>query len=230
MSVLDIIKKRRSIRRYLDVPVEWDKIVQLLEAGRYAPSSGNIQEWKFVVVSDKTIKRKVAEACLKQYWVEAAPAIIVICSMVEKQEQFYGERGRNVYTYINCAAAAENMLITATELGLGSCLVGAFDESMMCEALNIPTRARPILVLTFGYPGEKVPVPPKMVLEGLVFLQTYACRIRNVNMVLWDVSLEIEKKAREGKEIVERGASKLHERIKHHVKKIKDRFKEDMDE
>lgn len=225
MSVLDIIKKRRSIRKYLDVAVEWDKIVQILEAGRYAPSAGNIQEWKFIVISEKDIKKKVAEACLKQYWMETAPAIIVICSMVEKQEQFYGDKGRDLYTIQNCACAAENMMLVATDLGLSSCWVGAFDEEMMCDALNMPTRAKPMVILTIGYPGEEVPVPPRTVLESLVFLQAYGNRIKNVNMVLWDFSLQMEKYAKDGKESVEVGAKNLHERIRHHAERIKEHIK-----
>ncbi|MFC1730492.1 nitroreductase family protein [candidate division KSB1 bacterium] len=229
MSVLNIIKKRRSIRKYMDVPVEWDKIVQIFEAGRYAPSAGNIQEWKFVIVSDKSVKKKVAEACLKQYWVESAPVIIVICSMVEKSEQFYGDRGRDLYTIQNCATAAENMLLVATDLDLGSCWVGAFDEEMMGDALGIPGRARPMAVLTFGYADEKVPVPPRTVLESLVFLQRYGNRIRNVNMVLWDVSLEIEKKAKQGKDAIEQGAKTLREKIKYHAKKAHEHVKKKME-
>lgn len=225
MSVLNTIKKRRSIRRYLDVAVEWDKVVQILEAGRWAPSAGNLQEWKFVVISDKDTKRKVANACLKQHWVESAPIIIVICSMHEKPVQFYGDRGLNVYMLQNSAAAAENMLLTATDLGLGSCWVGAFDEEMMCDAINIPNRCRPLVVLTLGYADEKVPAPPRTVLESLVFLQRYGNRIRNINVYLWDISLAMEDKAKQGKDAVSRGAKKLHEKVKEHVKKVKERMK-----
>lgn len=230
MSVLDIIKKRRSIRKYMDVAVEWDKVVQILEAGRHAPCSGNVQEWKFVVISEPPIKKKVADACLKQYWIEGAPVLIAICSMVEKQEQFYGDRGKDLYTIQNCAAAAENMLLVATELGLASCWVGAFDENMMCEALSIPSRARPLAVLAFGYADEVVPTPPRTVLESLVYLQSYGNRIKNVNVVLWDWSLQMEKYAQGGKEAAQKGAKKLHEKIKQHLGKIRERMQKKTEE
>jgi len=227
-TVLNIIKKRRSIRKYKDVGVEWDKVVQILEAGRFAPNAGNLQEWRFVVVTEKEIKRSIAEACLKQYWIETAPVIIVICAMTEKPEQFYGERGRKVYTLENCAMAAENMMLVATDLGLGSCVVGAFDEGMMINAVGILPRAKPILVLTVGYADEKVPIPPKTVLETLVFLQKYQNRIKNPNMVLWDWSLQMEKYVKEAKGAAESGASKLHEKIKHHAARLKEHIKKKM--
>ncbi|MFO8016537.1 MAG: nitroreductase family protein [Candidatus Woesearchaeota archaeon] len=230
MSLLEVIKERRSIRKYKDVAVEWDKMVQVLEAGRWAPSAGNLQEWKFVVVTEKSVKKKVADACLKQDWIETAPILIVICSNPEKPEQFYGKRGKEMYTFQNCAACAENMILTATEQGLGTCWVGAFDDEMLSDAVGMPGRAKPMMVLTFGYADEKVPAPPRTVLESIVFLQSYGNKVKNVNMVLWDWSLEMEKHAKQGKEAVQSGAKKLHSRLKEHAGKLKESAKKKMEE
>ncbi|HLC47370.1 MAG TPA: nitroreductase family protein [Candidatus Nanoarchaeia archaeon] len=219
-SLLDIIKKRRSIRKYLELPLEWDKVVSILEAGRHAPSAGNLQHRKFIVVTDPAKKRIIAEACLKQYWMEGASAIIVICSMTEKPEQLYGERGKEIYSIEDCAMAAQNMILMAHDLGIGSCVVGAFEEEMMRDALSIPSRARPILAITLGYPDEVVPEPPRETLESSVFLQRYASRISNVNVVLRDWSMEWERQGKNISAGAGKISRKLHERIKHHVRRI----------
>ena len=112
--VLKLIATRRSIRKYKDIPVEWTKMVDILEAGRCAPSCGNLQNWKFIVVTEPEAKHKVAEACVKQYWMEQAPVLIVICSNPDKAEKHYGVRGEKLYSVQNGAAAAMNMILAAS--------------------------------------------------------------------------------------------------------------------
>ena len=95
MEVLEAIKSRRSIRKYLDKPVEWELIANILDAGRYAPCAGNLQNWKFVAVTDEGRKKSIAEACLRQLWMEQAPVHIVIFAEVEKFERYYGKQGKS---------------------------------------------------------------------------------------------------------------------------------------
>ncbi len=173
MEVLECIKTRRSTRKFLDVPVEWDKIGTIVDAGRSAPTSGNLQNWKFIVVLDEEKRKEISEACLKQFWMERAPVHIVICSEPEKAKRFYGIRGERLYSIQNCAASAENMILTAHSLGLGSCWVGAFDEDMLKRALGIPDYARPQAIIPIGYPAEKVPTPMQYQLENLVFMEAW---------------------------------------------------------
>ena len=194
-EMLEIIKKRRSIRKYKDLPVEWDKLVNILTAGQHAPSAGNVQDWKFIVVTDDETRKQIARACVNQVWMETAPMHIVICSIPERTIQYYGKIGEK-YTLEDCACTAMNMMVQATAEGLGSCMVGAFDEMMMRLALNIPERATPVSIVTVGYADEEVPVPPRTVLESMVFLQRYANRYRNFNAILWDYSLQYEEFAK----------------------------------
>ena len=161
MDVLEAIKKRRSIRKYLDVGVEWEKMIKILEAGQYSPSAGNLQDWKFIVVTEKDVKKKIAEACLNQVWMETAPVHMVVCSNPEKTIQYYGERGEK-YAAEDTACVAMNMLLEATEQGLDSCWIGAFDEQMLRISLGIPDRAKPMMVITLGYADETVPTPPRV--------------------------------------------------------------------
>lgn len=217
MDVLDAIRKRRSIRKYLPVAVEWDKVVNVLEAGRHAPSAGNLQDWKFVVVTDVDKKRDIATACLNQVWMETAPIHIVICSNPEKPIQQYGDKGEE-YSKEDAACVAMNMMLAATREGLGSCWVGAFEETMLIEAVAIPTRATPRIILTLGYPDEIVPTPPRIPLESLVYLQSYGNRIKNINMVMWDWSLMME-------DFVKKSGGK----IKAHIEKVKEKIAKDME-
>jgi nitroreductase len=234
-EVLDAIKKRRSIRKFLDNPVEWDKVVNILEAGRFAPSSGNLQNWKFIVVTEKARKKQIAEACLNQAWIATAPVIIAIVSKPEKTLQYYGEPGRK-YTIQNCACAAMNMLLEAYEEGLGACWIGGFDESMLNIALGLPDRAKPEVIIPIGYPDEEVPMPPREVLESQVHLNRYNNRIKNFNLVLWDFSLMTEdfvksikdtaiKKSQKWKEKIERIAEEGEEPEEELTKEEYDRLK-----
>jgi SagB-type dehydrogenase family enzyme len=229
MHVMEAIKKRRSIRKYKKVAVEWDKVVAVLEAGRYAPTAGNLQSWKFIVVSEEELKRKVSEACLNQHWIAEAPMIIVVCANPPKVVQHYGDRGEKLYMIQDCAAAVENMLLTATDQGLASCWIGAFDDDLLINVLGIPERAKAMAVVVLGYADEEVPEPFKTPLESLVFLQKYGNRIKNINIVLWDWSLEMEKYAKAGKEKAKKGLIKVAEAVKEkakkHGKKIKERMK-----
>ncbi|MBI2147272.1 nitroreductase family protein [Candidatus Woesearchaeota archaeon] len=218
MNVLEAIKKRRSIRKYKDVGVEWDNVVHILEAGRYAPSAGNLQDWKFIVVTEEDIRAKVARACLNQSWMETAPVHIVICSILERQIQHYGDAGKK-YAIEDASCAAMAMMLEATELGISSCWVGAFDEMMLRVALNIPDRATPTIVLTMGYADEEVPEPTRTVLESVVFLQHYANRIKNENMVMWNWSLEMEKQLHEGKHGLKKRLEKVKKAVKEKLEK-----------
>jgi nitroreductase len=190
MDIMQAITERRSIRKYLDVPVEWDKVGDILEAGRLAPSSGNLQDWRFIVVTKQDVRKKIAECCPGQNWVDTAPVIIVIFSLTEKVKKFYGMRGERLYAIQNCAACATHMILAATSLGLGSCWIGAFDENMLQRAVGLPDNGRPQMLLTIGYADEKPQMPNRYQLDNLTFFETYggggAGRIKDIGRVLWD--------------------------------------------
>ncbi|GIU69587.1 MAG: NADH dehydrogenase [Candidatus Woesearchaeota archaeon] len=128
METLEAINQRRSIRKYLDKPVEFEKITTIIDSARKAPSAGNLQDWSFIIVTDKNLIKQVASYALEQYWIATAPALIVVCGLPEKHEMYYGLRGKRLYNIQDCAAAIENILLSATDLGLGTCWVGAFEE------------------------------------------------------------------------------------------------------
>ena len=225
MEVFECISTRRSIRKYLDIPVEWDKIGTILEAGRLAPSSGNIQDWNFVVVQDEEKRKAIAEASLRQHWMSKAPVHIIVCADLKKSERFYGVRGNRLYSIQNNAAAIENMLLTAHSLGLGACWVGAFDENVVSRVLSIPDHARPQAIITIGYSDEKPKEPDKYPLTTVVFLEKYGNRIKDMASVMHDYSLVMERNLKKGKAIFEKTGSSLTEKRKGLAEKIKEKFK-----
>ena len=155
VSVMTAIKMRRSIRHYKDKPVEREKLKKVLEAGRLAPSAGNMQEWKFIVVSDKNTREKLAMAAHSRF-VEEAPLVIVACATIT---DCVLESGQLAYP-MDVAIAVDHMTLKAVEEGLGTCWVGGFDERKVKEALNIPDDVRVVTLLTLGYP-KYVPGPRK---------------------------------------------------------------------
>ena len=173
MSILEIIKKRRSIRAFLTTPVEEAKLQNILEAGLWAPSAGNIQAWKYIVVRDPQKRKEITTAAFHQDWLQEAPLLIVVCAEIERMKNYYGVRGERLYVVQECAAAIQNMLLEAEAQGLATCWVGAFDEDAVKRILDIPDKARPQAIIALGYAGEKVPLPAKKALSTIVYFEQY---------------------------------------------------------
>lgn len=154
MNTMECIKSRTSIRKYRKDSVPEKLILELIDAARHAPSSGNVQDWEFIAVTNTQTKEKLAEASYGQKFMREAPVVIAVCTDTEAISSAYGERGSNLYCVQNTAAAIQNMLLAANENGLGSCWVGAFSESDVKGILILPTKIRPLALITLGYPAE----------------------------------------------------------------------------
>lgn len=169
MELFEAIKKRRSVRRFEpQKEVARGLVEKLLEAAVEAPSAGNLQVWRFWVVSNKELKEKLAQAAYYQDFVALAPVVIVVGADLDQAFRGYGERGKNVYALQDTAAAAENILLAASDLGLGSCWVGAFDERAVSEVLGLPPSIRPLAILPIGYPVGEGRKPPRKPLNQVV--------------------------------------------------------------
>ncbi len=189
MELDKALSSRRSIRHFSDVPVEWSKIVKILEAGSLAPSSGNVQNWRFIIVTDKSLKQEIVDACLEQEWMSEASVFIVVLSDNVMIEKLYDKRGKEFYAVQNCAAAIENMLLEITQLGLGSCWVGAFEEQALKRILNIPDFVSVQAILPIGYPAENPPEPMHYSLETTCFFESYGNKIKDIDAVLWNFNV-----------------------------------------
>jgi nitroreductase len=219
MDVLDAIRSRRSIRKYTDKPVSREDLTKILDAGRLAPSAGNLQNWKFISVTNQGLKRKIADASLQQYWMESAAVLIVLVAEPDKTKRFYGIRGERLYAVQNIAAACQNMLLTAHGLGLGACWIGAFDEDRVSSAVGIPEEYRPQAIISIGYPDEQPQPPSKYPIEIMSYWNKWRARIEDVDAYLGFHSTKIAEGIDKVKEIVDKGAKKISIRGKELVDK-----------
>jgi len=178
LDILDIIRGRRSIRKYKTDSVPKDLIEKILEAGRWAPSAGNVQPWEFIVINDRKILDLVRK--FSPGFFGDAPLAILICSNKERARKFRGSLGRDL-AIIDCAMAAQNILLTAYALGLGSCPIKSFSQIAIREILEIPDHLEPELLIAIGYPDQKPPPPPKRPLSEMVHLNKYGVKWKNMS-------------------------------------------------
>ncbi len=173
LDVFEAIKGRRSIRAYTSERVSDEDIERLIDAARWAPSAGNIQPWKFVIVRDTKIKRGLSAAALDQTFIEEAPIVIVVCADEARSGWGYGDRGVNLYCLQDTAAAIQNMLLAACALGLGACWIGAFHEEEVEKVLKTPRGVRPVAIVPVGHPAEKPEAPPKRSIGEIIHYESF---------------------------------------------------------
>lgn len=169
MDVLTALRERRSIRSYLDTPIEIEKLNKILETARISPSAKNKQEWKFIVVRDEEIKQRLLPAVNGRKFVVEAPVIIVACAT---EPSFVMPCGQLAYT-VDLSIAMSYMILEAQELGLGSCWIGGFFENQIKEILGIPENVRVVAMTPLGYPAEKPNARPRKMLEEIVCYDKY---------------------------------------------------------
>jgi nitroreductase len=153
MDVFEAVQRRRSIRAYDHTPVPDDKLIKILEAARLAPSAGNAQPWHFVVVTNNEKRRKIAEGGFFARFLAESPVVIVGCG---------DEKASPKWFTVDVAIAMQNMVLTATSEGLGTCWIGDFDEKLVKELLRIPENYRVVALLAIGYPRETLDVQGKV--------------------------------------------------------------------
>lgn len=164
MELLEAIKTRRSVRKFLDKPVEDEKLQAILEAVRQSPSWANFQCWRFIVVKDKAMKEKLSELSYvesffapigyktnpSQKGIAEAPVVIVACADPAKSGAIWDQQ----YYMTDIGIASENLMLAAHALGLGTVFVGVFDEEKLRSLLNIPSNIRIVGIFPIGYPQE----------------------------------------------------------------------------
>jgi nitroreductase len=174
--MLSLINSRQSERRYLDRPVEKEKIERITEAGRLSPSACNGQPWRFIVVDEPELRQKVASATESEIlrmntFVHQAPVLIVI---VREKSNFTSRAGdlikKRDYSLIDIGIATASMIYQATAEGVGTCILGWFDERKIRELLGIPKSKRVELVISVGYTENqhrnKTRKPPEEVITS----------------------------------------------------------------
>jgi nitroreductase len=156
-EVLELILKRQSDRKYSNKTIEPDKLERVIEAGRMAPSACNAQPWKFVVATDTSLIQKLSQAVTEKLtgmnsFVSEAPVLIIIVREKANLSSRIGGRIKNKdYSHNDIGIASANICLQAAAEGLGSCIIGWFDEKMIRKILGIPISKRIELIITIGY-------------------------------------------------------------------------------
>lgn len=168
MEILDVLKKRHSVRQFKDKEIEKEKIQLILEAANSAPSAGNLQAREIFLVKDKQKKQKLVETALRQTFIAEAGIVLIFFADPQRSASKYGQRGKELYCIQDATLSAAHAWLQAVELGLAACWVGAFDDELIKEALEIKQGWQPVVILPIGYPDEKPFPSPRRDLKDLV--------------------------------------------------------------
>ncbi|MBD3393826.1 MAG: nitroreductase [Chitinivibrionales bacterium] len=160
---LELAQRRCSVRSYSDRPVEYAKLTAVLEAGRAAPSAVNYQPCSFVVLRGEEVGR--LRASYAREWFLKAPVAIAVCC--DRERSWKRSDGKD-YGDVDAAIAMDHMILAATELGLGTCWIGAFNAEKAATALNLPPHMDAVVLTPLGYPSGEAELKPRRPLNELV--------------------------------------------------------------
>jgi len=169
MDVYEAIKTRRSVRAYQEKDIPEDVLKRILEAARLAPSAGNRQQWKFIVVRDPELRKKLVPAANNQQFVGQAPVIIVAVALEPDRVM-----SCEVPAYaVDLAIAVDHITLAATAEGLGTCWIGAFSQSEVKKVLDIPAHYKVVTLIPLGYPADSPRIKSRKSLEEIVCYDTF---------------------------------------------------------
>lgn len=165
----ETVRHRHSVRRYLpNTPVEPEKLHAILETASSAPTAGDLQAYRIVVVQDPMLRAGLRRAAADQAFVSEAPACLVFCSDGERAAGQFGERGRALFAVQDATIAAAYAQLAAVAAGMGSTWVGNFDEAAIARLLGLAEGLRPVAMLSIGYPAELPEPSPRRRLDEIV--------------------------------------------------------------
>lgn len=173
MDIFQVFRDRRSIRKYKDTAVEREKIEQILDAARLAPSWKNMQCWRFLVLTDAGQRAKVLEAFPADNpgtkAIAMAPVVVVVCG-----NTFESDRENGIdYFAVDVAIAFEHLCLAAHAVGLGTCWMGWYDEGRIKRALGIPENIRIVGITPLGYPDQEPKPRPRKELSEIAYFNNW---------------------------------------------------------
>jgi nitroreductase len=169
MEFLELIRTRYSVRAYKPDPVEDDKLEQILEAARLAPTAANRQPFRILVIHTEG-RRDELRRIYRRGWFVDAP--IILCSCGVPAENWVRMDGKN-YNDVDVTIAMDHLILAAADLGLGTCWVAAFDPEAAREVLNLPAGVEPVAFTPLGYPADTPSEKRRKSLDELVRYETW---------------------------------------------------------
>ncbi|MFA6187277.1 MAG: nitroreductase family protein [Phycisphaerae bacterium] len=180
MSFLDLVNKRYSVRNYKTTPVPQEKVIRCIEAARLAPSACNSQPWKFIIVDEPKLVNELAKAAFEgivnfNNFVFKAPVLVLIVSERQNLSAKFGSIVKNKnFSQMDIGIAAEHFCLQAAEEGLGTCMLGWFNESKARKALSIPRLKRVELIIAVGFSAdEKIPIKKRKSMDEILSCNKY---------------------------------------------------------
>lgn len=179
MDLFQAMQNRRSIRAYSDEVVSQEQLLQVLEAGRVAPSWENKQCWSYIVVSDPELKSRLGEAAHynpDHSAYEKATYVLVLCA----NPRLSGNMESKPYYMTDAGITLQHVVLAATALGLGTCWVGWFKEEPIKELLGVPENMRVVAITPLGYPAENPGPRPRKALDKIAFENTWGQPLNSI--------------------------------------------------
>lgn len=164
MDFHTLIKNRYSVRAYRSDPVEKEKLDKVLEAARLAPTAANRQPFRIIVIQTEGRQKEMRRMYDRDWFVEA-PILICVCAV--KSEAWVSREKRN-YVYVDVAIVMDHIILAATDLGLGSCWIGAFDKDVAREVFGLPEDLEPVVMTPLGYGADQPELKERKSIEELV--------------------------------------------------------------
>ena len=168
MDFFKTVEDRHSMRKYVETPVEDEKLQKILETANKAPSAGNLQGYEIYVVRKLEQRQALVNAAWDQGFLAEAPVVLIFCTNPARSADKYKQRGIELYCIQDATIACTFAILAAKAQGLDTVWVGAFDEAAVSEIVHIPSDLRPVAMLPIGYAGKVPSVRPRRELRDLV--------------------------------------------------------------
>lgn len=159
MEFSELVKYRQSDRKYSDKPVEKEKIQQCIETTRLAPSTNNSQPWKFVIIDNKELKEQIADSTtslgINKFTHQAPVMIAVVLEKMDVMSSLGSVIKNKEFSLLDVGIAVNQFCLQAADIGLGTCIIGWFDEKKVKKLLHIDSKKRVPLIITLGYSNSQ---------------------------------------------------------------------------
>ena len=179
----NLVKSRRSIRKYSDKPVKKNEIIQCVEAARLAPSAENVQPWRFIVLDDSAIIKEFSEQAFSGIYrpmkfAGTAPVIVVILAKLDILANRIGKQIQGIhYYFVDIGIAGEHFVLQAEEFGLGTCWIGWFHPRKVRKILKIPRNYKIASLISVGYPaGKELKEKKCLELDDILYFNSFEKR------------------------------------------------------
>lgn len=166
MKFLDLVKARYSVRNYSSRPIEKEKLDYVMECVRLAPSAVNFQPWQFIIAESEDMRSKLCQ-CYTREWFATAPMYVIACA--DHSVSWKRRHDGKDHADVDISIAVEHLCLAATEQGLGTCWVCAFDAALCKELLELPEHLEPVAIVPIGYPiDQNVPEKNRKNMEDII--------------------------------------------------------------